>query len=264
MIKNITLGQFFPGNSIVHRLDARIKLILTVAVIVLVFLVHTVIGYAVVFLFFVIVIFLSKLSVKYVIQGLKPLWFILIFTFVLNTFFYSGGTELFSWWILRITEEGLINAARLAIRLIYLITTTTLLTLTTSPISLTDALESLLRPLKVIRFPVHELSMMMTIAMRFIPTLIEETDKIMKAQTARGAEFDSGNVLKRAAGMVPLLVPLFVGAFRRADELAFAMESRCYNGGKGRTRMKVMRLHLRDFFATLFVAGLIVFAAFGY
>lgn len=264
MIKNITLGQCFPGNSIVHRLDARIKLILTVAVIVLVFLVHTVIGYAVVFLFFVIVIFLSKLSVKYVIQGLKPLWFILIFTFVLNTFFYSGGTELFSWWILRITEEGLINAARLAIRLIYLITTTTLLTLTTSPISLTDALESLLRPLKVIRFPVHELSMMMTIAMRFIPTLIEETDKIMKAQTARGAEFDSGNVLKRAAGMVPLLVPLFVGAFRRADELAFAMESRCYNGGKGRTRMKVMRLHLRDFFATLFVAGLIVFAAFGY
>lgn len=264
MINNITLGQFFPGNSIVHRLDARIKLILTVAVIVLVFLVHTVIGYAVVLGFFALTLLLSRLSVKYVLRGLKPLWFILVFTFVLNTFFYSGGTELFSWWVLRVTEEGLTSAVRLAVRLIYLITATTLLTLTTSPIALTDGLESLLKPLKAVKFPVHELAMMMTIAMRFIPTLIEETDKIMKAQTARGAEFDSGNVLKRAAGMVPLLVPLFVSAFRRADELAFAMESRCYNGGKGRTRMKVMRLHLRDFLASVFVAGLIVFAAFGF
>lgn len=264
MIKNITLGQFFPGNSIVHRLDARIKLVLTVAVIVLVFLVHTVIGYAVVFGFFALTILLSRLSIKYVLRGLKPLWFILVFTFVLNTFFYSGGTELFSWWILRVTQEGLTSAVRLAVRLIYLITATTLLTLTTSPIALTDGLESLLKPLKAIRFPVHELAMMMTIAMRFIPTLIEETDKIMKAQTARGAEFDSGNVLKRAAGMVPLLVPLFVSAFRRADELAFAMESRCYNGGKGRTRMKIMRLHYRDFVAAAFVSGLIVFAAFGF
>ncbi len=264
MIKNITLGQFFPGNSIIHRLDARIKLVLTVAVIVLVFLVHTVIGYAVVFGFFTLTVLLSSLSIKYVLRGLKPLWFILVFTFVLNTFFYSGGTELFSWWILRVTQEGLTSAVRLAVRLIYLITATTLLTLTTSPIALTDGLESLLKPLKAIRFPVHELAMMMTIAMRFIPTLIEETDKIMKAQTARGAEFDSGNVLKRAAGMVPLLVPLFVSAFRRADELAFAMESRCYNGGKGRTRMKIMRLHYRDFVAAAFVSGLIVFAAFGF
>lgn len=264
MIKNVTLGQFFPGNSFVHRLDARIKLLLTIAVIVLVFLVRSVIGYAVVFGFFVLTILLSRLNPKYVLRGLKPLWFILVFTFVLNTFFYSGGTELFSWWILRVTEEGLTSAVRLAMRLIYLITATTLLTLTTSPIALTDGLESLLKPLKAVRFPVHELAMMMTIAMRFIPTLIEETDKIMKAQTARGAEFDSGNVLRRAAGMVPLLVPLFVGAFRRADELAFAMESRCYNGGKGRTRMKVMHLHGRDFVAMAFVAGLIVFAAFGF
>ena len=183
---------------------------------------------------------------------------------MLNTFFYSGGTELFSWWIFRVTQEGLISAVRLATRLIFLITTTTVLTLTTSPISLTDGLESLMKPLKVVRFPVHELAMMMTIAMRFIPTLIEETDKIMKAQTARGAEFDSGNVIKRATGMVPLLVPLFVSAFRRADELAFAMESRCYHGGEGRTRMKVMHLHVRDWVAAGIVAALIVFMAFGF
>lgn len=264
MIKNVTLGQFFPGNSFIHRLDARIKLLLTIAVIVLVFFVKSVIGYAVIFGFFVLTILLSQLNPKYVLRGLKPLWFILVFTFVLNTFFYSGGTELFSWWIFRITQEGLTSAIRLAVRLIFLITSTTLLTLTTSPIALTDGLESLLKPLKAVRFPVHELAMMMTIAMRFIPTLIEETDKIMKAQTARGAEFDSGNVLRRAAGMVPLLVPLFVSAFRRADELAFAMESRCYNGGKGRTRMKVMHLHGRDFIAVAFIAGLIVFIAFGF
>ena len=264
MIKNVTLGQFFPGDSIVHRLDARIKLVLVVAVIVLVFMVKTVIGYGVVFAFFLVTIILSRMSVKYVLRGLKPLWFILVFTFVVNTFFYSGGIELFNWWVIRITEEGLFNALRLGVRLVYLITATTLLTLTTSPIALTDGLESLLKPLKAIRFPVHELAMMMTIAMRFIPTLIEETDKIMKAQTARGAEFDSGNVLKRARGMVPLLVPLFVSAFRRADELAFAMESRCYNGGKGRTRMKVMHMHVRDFVAMAILAALIVFAAFGY
>lgn len=264
MIKNVTLGQYFPGDSIVHRLDARIKLILVVAVIVLVFMVKTVIGYGVVFVFFLLTIILSRMSVKYILRGLKPLWFILVFTFVINTFFYSGGTELFNWWVIRVTEEGLYNAIRLGVRLVYLITATTLLTLTTSPIALTDGLESLLKPLKAIRFPVHELAMMMTIAMRFIPTLIEETDKIMKAQTARGAEFDSGNVLKRARGMVPLLVPLFVSAFRRADELAFAMESRCYNGGKGRTRMKVMHMHVRDFVAMAILAALIVFAAFGY
>lgn len=264
MIKNVTLGQYFPGNSVVHRMDARIKLILVVAVIVLVFLVQTLIGNLVVFAFLLAAIILSRVSVRLVLRGIKPLWFIILFTFVLNTFFYSGGTEIFSWWIIRVSEEGLISAIRLAVRLIFLITATTMMTLTTSPIELTDALERLLKPLKVVRFPVHELAMMMTIAMRFIPTLLEETDKIMKAQTARGAEFDSGSLLKRAAGMVPLLVPLFVSAFRRADELAFAMESRCYKGGEGRTRMKVMHMHLRDGVAAAVVAGLIVFAAFGY
>jgi energy-coupling factor transport system permease protein len=264
MIKNVSLGQYFPGNSIIHRMDPRMKLVLVVAIIVLIFLMDTLIGNLVVFGFLVLTIILSGVNIKFVLRGLKPLWFIIILTFVLNTFFYSGGTELFSWWIFRVSEEGLMNAIRLAVRLIFLITATTMLTLTTSPIALTDGIESLLKPLKKVKFPVHELAMMMTIAMRFIPTLIEETDKIMKAQTARGAEFDSGSIFKRAAGMVPLLVPLFVSAFRRADELAFAMESRCYNGGEGRTRMKIMHMHVRDYLAMAVVAGLIVFAAFGF
>ncbi len=264
MIKNVTLGQYFPGDSIIHRMDARVKLLLVIAVIVLIFIVQTLIGNLAVFAFLASVIILSRVSITHVLRGLKPLWFIILLTFVLNTFFYSGGTELFTWWIFRVSKEGLISAVRLAARLIFLITSTTMLTLTTSPIELTDALERLMKPLKVIRFPVHELAMMMTIAMRFIPTLLEETDKIMKAQTARGAEFDSGNLLKRAAGMVPLLVPLFVSAFRRADELAFAMESRCYHGGEGRTRMKVMHMHMRDAVAAAVVAGLIVFVAFGF
>ena len=264
MIKNVSLGQYFPGNSIIHRMDPRIKLVLVVAIIVLIFMMDTLAGNLVVFGFLALTIILSRVNFKFVLRGLKPLLFIIILTFVLNTFFYSGGTELFSWWIFRISQEGLMNAIRLAVRLIFLITATTLLTLTTSPIALTDGIESLLKPLKKVKFPVHELAMMMTIAMRFIPTLIEETDKIMKAQTARGAEFDSGSIFKRAAGMVPLLVPLFVSAFRRADELAFAMESRCYHGGEGRTRMKIMHMQVRDYIAMAVVAGLIVFAAFGY
>ena len=264
MVGNITLGQYFPGDSIIHRLDARIKLVLVIAVIVLIFMADTLIGNLVVVGFLITVILLSRVNIKFVLRGLKPLWFIIVFTFVLNTFFYSGGTEIASWWVFRITQEGLYNAIRLATRLVLLITATTILTLTTSPIALTDGLERLMAPLKLIRFPVHELAMMMTIAMRFIPTLLEETDKIMKAQTARGAEFDSGNVIKRATGMVPLLVPLFVSAFRRADELAFAMESRCYHGGEGRTRMKMLHMHGRDFIAMAVVAGFIVFMAFGY
>lgn len=240
------------------------KLILVVAVIILVFMVDTLLGNLVVLAFILMTILLSKVNINVVLRGLKPLWFIILLTFVLNTFFYSGGTELFSWWVLRVSQEGLYNAIRLATRLIFLITATTMLTLTTSPIALTDGLERLMKPLKLVHFPVHELAMMMTIAMRFIPTLLEETDKIMKAQTARGAEFDSGNVMKRAVNMVPLLVPLFVSAFRRADELAFAMESRCYHGGEGRTRMKILHMHYRDIVAASVVTGLIVFAAFGY
>ncbi len=264
MIKNVTIGQYFPGTSVVHRIDPRMKLILVVAVIVAIFLATSWIGYVAILGFLLFTILMSRVNLKFVARGLKPLLFIIILTFVLNTFFYAEGTIIASWWIFKISQEGLYNAIRLAVRLVYLITATTMLTLTTSPIALTDGMERLMKPLKLIRFPVHELAMMMTIAMRFIPTLLEETDKIMKAQTARGAEFDSGNVLKRARGMVPLLVPLFVSAFRRADELAFAMESRCYNGGEGRTRMKVLRFHYRDFVAAAVVAGLIVFLAFGY
>jgi energy-coupling factor transport system permease protein len=264
MIKNITLGQYFPGNSIIHKLDPRIKLLLTIALIVLVFLVHTYWGYLAVFGLVMVSVLLSGIHPKYVLKSIKPLWLILIFTFVLNIFFYSGGEIIFKWWIIAITDEGIKQAVFLALRLVFLILATSLLTLTTSPIEFTDGLESLMKPLKVIHFPVHELAMMMTIAIRFIPTLLEETDKIMNAQTARGAEFDSGNVFKRAYNMVPLLVPLFVSAFRRADELALAMESRCYMGGNKRTRMKVLSMHLRDLAASVVVAGLIVFMAFGF
>lgn len=264
LIKNVTLGQYFPGNSVIHRIDARMKLLLVIALIVAIFMAGTWIGYSAVLGLLIFLILMSRVSIKFVARGLKPLWFIILLTFVLNTFFYAEGKIIASWWVFSISQEGLTNAIRLALRLVYLITATTILTLTTSPIALTDGMERLMRPLKLIRFPVHELAMMMTIAMRFIPTLLEETDKIMKAQTARGAEFDSGNVLKRAKGMVPLLVPLFVSAFRRADDLAFAMESRCYNGGEGRTRMKVLHFHYRDFIAAAVIAGLIVFMAFGY
>ena len=264
MIKNVALGQYFPGNSVIHKLDPRMKLMLIIAAIVAIFLAHTWVGYVVMFAFLIAVIIISRVSVKFVLRGLKPLWFIIILTFVLNTFFYTEGEIIASWWIIKISQQGLFNAIRLAVRLVLLIMTTTMLTLTTSPIALTDGLESLLKPLRIIKFPVHELAMMMTIAMRFIPTLLEETDKIMKAQTARGAEFDSGNIIKRAKGMVPLLVPLFVSAFRRADELAFAMEARCYNGGEGRTKMKVLHLHYRDFISAAVVAGLITFMAFGF
>ena len=256
MIKNITLGQYFPGNSVIHRLDARMKLVLVIAVIVLIFMARTVIGNAVVLAFLTAVIVMSRISIKFVLRGIKPLWFIILLTFVLNVFFHQGGTELFSWWIFRVSEEGLISAVRLAARLIFLITATTILTLTTSPISLTDGLESLMKPLKVIRFPVHELAMMMTIALRFIPTLLDEADKIMKAQMARGADFESGRLFERAKAMVPLMVPLFVSSFRRADELAMAMESRCYHGGTGRTRMRVLRLKWQDLFAVAVLAAL--------
>lgn len=264
MIKNITLGQYFPGNSLIHRLDPRMKIVLALALIVLIFLIQTYTGYLVVFAFIALAVALSGINPKFVLKSIKPLWFILLFTFILNLFFYSGGEVIFKWWIVTITREGLHQAVFLALRLIFLLSATTVLTLTTSPIEFTDGLERLMKPLKLIKFPVHELAMMMTIAIRFIPTLLEETDKIMNAQTARGAEFDSGNLFKRAYNMVPLLVPLFVSAFRRADELALAMESRCYMGGNKRTRMKVLKLHARDFIAAAVVAGLIVFMAFGF
>ena len=259
MLKDITLGQYFPGKSPVHLLDPRTKLILLVAYIVALFLAGSWISYAVCLLFLGVCIGISGIPLKSILKGMKPLVVILIFTGVLNLFFTGGETVLVSFWKLRITAEGLVRAVFMVSRILMLITATFLLTYTTSPISLTDGLESLLGPLKKIRVPVHELSMMMCIALRFIPTLIEETDKIMSAQKARGADFETGNLMQRVKALVPILVPLFISAFRRADELATAMECRCYQGGTGRTKMKLLRYKRNDL--TAFAVGVVLFGA---
>ena len=247
MLKDITLGQFFPGNSIIHRLDPRTKLVMLVVYIVSLFLAVNWVSYGFMLVFLVWCIGISRVPLKSFVNGLKPLIFILIFTTALNLFFTGGDTVLVTFWGIKITLEGLQRAFFMLIRIILLVMGTFLLTYTTSPISLTDGLEALLRPLKRIKVPVHELSMMMCIALRFIPTLIEETDKIMSAQKARGADFESGKLMQRVKALIPILVPLFISAFRRADELATAMECRCYQGGEGRTKMKLLRYKLADF-----------------
>lgn len=262
MIKNVTLGQYFPGNSLMHRLDARFKLLMTVELIVLIFLLDNW-GLFLAAGFVIAGSLLSRISVKYVLKSLKPLRFILLLTFVINVFFLRGETVLLEWWKITITLEGIIKAIVIAARLVLLVSVSSLLTLTTSPMEITAALESLLKPLKVIHFPVSELALMMSIALRFIPTLMEETDKIMKAQTARGASFDTGNVFARAKGMVPILIPLFVSAFKRADELALAMESRCYNGVIERTKFRVMKVSAKDFVAIGITSLLIIAVVFG-
>ena len=268
MLKDITLGQYFPGNSVVHRLDPRTKLIMLVLYIVALFCAVSWVSYAVVFAFLAMTIAVSKIPVKSIARGMKPLVVILVFTGILNLFFTTGeGEPLVDFWIFTIYAEGVVRAFFMVIRILMLISGTFLLTYTTSPISLTDGLESLLGPLKVIRLPVHELSMMMCIALRFIPTLIEETDKIMSAQKARGADFENGSLLQRVKALVPILVPLFISAFRRADELATAMECRCYQGGDGRTKMKLLRYKSFDFatfgIGALLVAVVAVLAHFG-
>ena len=257
MMKNITMGQYYPVDSWVHRLDPRTKILLTVAMIVAVFLVKTMVGYALILGFMYLTSRLSNIPFKMLIKGVKPLRFILILTFLLNLFFNTGATMLVEWGFIKISYEGLSTAIHYSLRLIFLVLGTSLMTLTTSPIALSDGIEMLLSPLKVIHFPVHELAMMMSIALRFIPTLMEEADKIMKAQMARGADFESGNLLARAKAMVPLLVPLFVSAFRRAGDLAMAMESRCYHGGENRTRLRVLKITSNDWLAALGVAVLI-------
>ena len=264
MIKNVTLGQYFPMDSVIHRMDPRAKLLMTLALIVIVFCVHTVWGYAAVLAVILLAAALSRLPLSLLVKGIKPLWLILLFAFVLNLFFLQGEKLIFDWWIFRVYEEGLIKALTISVRLVLLLGATTCMTLTTSPMEITDALERLFSPLKLVHFPVHEMALMMSIALRFIPTLMEETDRIMKAQTARGASFDTGGPIARAKGMVPILVPLFVSAFKRADELAMAMESRCYNGGKGRTRMKVLRFAGRDAAGAGMIAALIAFVAVGF
>ena len=257
MLKDITLGQYFPGNSPIHRLDPRTKLIALIVYIVVLFSAGNWGTYAIAFIFLAGCIIISKIPLKALIRGMKPLVFILIFTGILNLFFTSGERVLFSWWRITVTLEGVTRAIFMMVRILMLISSTFLLTYTTSPISLTDGLESLLNPLKLIRLPVHELAMMMCIALRFIPTLIEETDKIISAQKARGADFETGRLMERVKALVPILVPLFISAFRRADELATAMECRCYHGGDGRTKMKLLRFKRVDYSAFALLVVLI-------
>ena len=246
MLKDVTLGQYFPGTTAIHRLDPRTKLVLVIVYIVALFLAKNVVSYALVFVFLAAVVMISRIQLKVLLRSMKPLLFIILFTAVLNLFF-ATGEPIFQWWIFKLTREGIYYAVTMVLRILCLIAGSSLLTYTTSPIVLTDAVERLLRPLAVFHLPVHELAMMMTIALRFIPTLIEETDKIMNAQKARGADLDTGGLLQRVKALVPVLIPLFISAFRRADELAMAMECRCYHGGDGRTRLKQLRLTRLDY-----------------
>ncbi len=248
MIRDITIGQYYPTDSILHRLDPRVKLIGTFLFIISLFIFQSFYGYIVVTIFLVSVIKLSKVPFRFIIKGLKAVVILLLFTVFFNMFFLPGE-PLVEFYFITITKEGLISAGFMAIRLTYLIIGSSLMTFTTTPNQLTDGLEKVLRPLNHIKVPVHEISMMMSIALRFIPILLEETDKIMKAQMARGADFESGGILKRAKSLIPLLVPLFVSAFRRANDLAMAMEARCYRGGDGRTKMKPLRYQSRDYMA---------------
>ena len=257
-LKDVSIGSYLPGNSLLHRLDPRAKLLLVIVYIVMLFLVSNPIGYVLVIGFLALAFAVAKIPMRLVLRSLKPIVPIIILTSVLNIFFAVGADEpLVHWWIFTIYREGVLLAISMAIRILCLIAGTSLLTYTTTPISLTDGLEQLLSPLKKIKFPAHELSMMMTIALRFIPTLVEETDKIMSAQKARGADLESGGLMQRVKALIPILIPLFVSAFRRADELALAMECRCYRGGEGRTRLKQLHFRWADGFAFLFVAAIL-------
>jgi len=261
MMKNITIGQYIPGESIVHQLDPRTKILATFLFIALLFLVETFTGYALGALMLFVIVLLSRIPVKFVLRGIRPLMFIIVLTLCLH-FFMTEGRVILQIWFLKLTYEGLIRGLMMVSRLILLIIGSSLLTLTTSPILLTDGIESLLKPFREVGVPAHELAMMMTIALRFIPTLVEETEKIMKAQMARGADFESGNIFHRAKSLIPILIPLFVSAFRRADELAVAMEARGYRGGEGRTRFRVLKFTRRDAAALILVAGLVILVGF--
>ncbi|MGF6376777.1 energy-coupling factor transport system permease protein [Clostridiales Family XIII bacterium PM5-7] len=253
MIRDITLGQYYSGESAIHRLDPRIKIIGTILFIVELFIVDSFIGFGICAVVLGAIVAASKVPVGFILRGLKPILLIIMFTFCLNIFMVEGRI-LWKWGFLQITEEGLYMAFFMALRLVLLLIGSSLLTLTTKPISLTDGIERLLRPFSYLGMPTHEIAMMMSIALRFIPTLLEETDKIMKAQQARGADFESGNILNRAKSLIPILVPLFVSAFRIAQDLAMAMEARCYRGGTGRTRMHAMKMGKADYFATVGMA----------
>ena len=261
MIRDITLGQYYPADSILHKLDPRVKLVTTIVFLIALFVADDWVGYLVATVFLVAVIKLSKVPFHFMVKGLKAIFFILLITMFFNLFLTPGDVVLVQIWKLKITDKGLHTAIFMAIRLIYLILGSSVMTLTTTPNDLTDGLEKLMSPLKKLHVPVHEVAMMMSIALRFIPILLEETDKIMKAQIARGADFEHGNLIQKAKNLVPLLVPLFISAFRRANDLAMAMEARCYRGGEGRTKMKPLVYAKRDYYAygvvALFMAAII-------
>ncbi|MCX4356439.1 MAG: energy-coupling factor transporter transmembrane component T [Oscillospiraceae bacterium] len=262
MIKDITIGQYFPGTSVIHKMDSRVKLLLDILYLVILFSSQTFTGLLVGILFMVVCYLLSHIKLIMILKSIKPILPLMLFTGVLNILFITGEEPLFKWWIISIYPEGIRTTLFILLRIPALIIGMSLLTYTTSPIMLTDAIERLLSPLKKVRFPVHELSMMMTIALRFIPTLVEETDKIMCAQKARGAQLDTGGLMKKAKALVPVLIPLFVSAFKRANELATAMECRCYHGGEGRTRLRQLKTAPRDYVAIVIMlalfAGIIV------
>ena len=255
---DITLGQFIPGNSCIHRLDPRTKIWLMLAYILMVFLVKSMVLFVLPLVYVLLALKLGHIHLSYFFKAIKPIRVLLVFMFLLNLFVTPGETVLFSWRFIVVTREGLRQALFISLRLVLLMTGASLMTLTTSPIALTDGLERMLSPLKAIHFPAHELAMMMTIALRFIPTLMEEADKIKKAQLARGADIESGNLIARAKAMIPILIPLFVSAFRRADELAMAMESRCYHGGEGRTKLHQLRFTRGDLWAALVTAAFLL------
>lgn len=257
MFRDITIGQYYPVDSILHRLDPRVKLVGTLLYIISLFVVNNYLGYIAVTILLASIIISSKVPLKFILKGLKPILFLLIFSVGFNLFL-TTGTPVFKFWIITITKEGIITASKMGFRLIFLILGSSMMTYTTTPNQLTDGLESLLWPLNKIKVPVHEIAMMMSIALRFIPILVEETDKIMKAQMARGADFESGSIIQRSKSLIPILVPLFVSAFRRANDLAMAMEARCYRGGKGRTKMKPLKYVRRDI---IIYAVLIVYVA---
>ncbi|MEG0132945.1 MAG: energy-coupling factor transporter transmembrane component T [Clostridium sp.] len=266
MIKDITIGQYIPGESFVHKLDARVKILFSLLFIIDLFLIKDFSGYIVIFIFTMMAIGISKIEFRYIYKGLKPIFILMLITALFNVFLTRGvGEPLIKFGFIKVYREGLITAIFMVLRLTFLIIGTSLLTLTTSPIELTDGIEKLLNPFKKIGVPAHELAMMMTIALRFIPTLMDETDKIMKAQKARGADFESGSIVNRAKSLIPLLVPLFISSFRRADELAMAMEARCYRGGDGRTRMKVLKVTYRDYIGMVVMGcltGIVVYMRF--
>lgn len=251
MFRDVTFGQYYPKNSFVHNMDARIKLLLCLLFMVGIFFVQSYVGFAVVTVFLIAVIASSKVPVKSILKSVKGIVVLLILTAMLNVFFTKSGNVLVSWWIFTITDEGLIYASKMLLRLVYLVIGSSVLTLTTTPVDLTHAIERILAPLKVIKFPVHDLALIMSLTLSFIPSLIDETDRIIRAQKARGADFDTGNLFQRAKAFVPILIPLLVGGFRRAEELANAMNSRCYEGATNRTQMRVLKLTWRDLVASL-------------